>query len=298
MLTDGVVGTKQGISRVRTRIFFMRVAAAIIDLIILSCLQIWASGIFGIVDPTSSADQYLFDGDGIPSTMSRAAVINPVWLYLIVFVYFFVQEALFGTTIGKLFLGLQVTGLRGERVTFPASLARNLWRFIDMLPLVYLAGFFSCLLSPTFQRIGDRFAHTMVLPIKATPAASYPGPTLLKRYAVLCIIVVAIVGFCLNYMYYYRPPLVVQGWVNINNSYQFHPPNTVPPCGKVSSSSGDIVINRNIHLLQTKAPTWSNSDTVTYPIDYADKVTCSANVTLHWNGILDGWSVSGVEINS
>ncbi|GLV53693.1 hypothetical protein KDH_05450 [Dictyobacter sp. S3.2.2.5] len=295
MQTDGAVGTKPGPPAIRIRVFFTRVGAAIIDFIILSSLQIWISAIFGVADP-APGNNYSFDGDGFSLTFGGIPFIHPIWLYVIAFIYFFVQETLFGTTIGKLLFGLHVTGMRGERLSWLAALWRNLLRFLDMLPLCYIIGLFSCCLSHGFQRVGDRVAHTLVLPIKGTPIASYPIQTMLKRYVALCVVVLALAGFSLNYMYYYRPPLDIQGWVNTNNAYQFTSSQTVPPCGKVSRQADDIVVNRHIRLLQTKAPTW-NGDTVTYPIVYSDTVTCTAHITLNWHGFLHGWSVSTARID-
>lgn len=295
MFTDNVVGTQQGMSISRTRVGWMRIGAGVLDFIILSCLQIWISSIFGIINP--SGDEHLIDWDGFSFSLSGLATLNSLWLFVIVFLYFFLQEALVGTTPGKLFFGLYVARPDGGRVTVTAALVRNVMRFVDSLPMLYMVGLVSCLFSPTFQRLGDRMAHTTVVPIKAARASVQMQRIILRRYAFLCLGILVLVGVCLNYVYYHRPPLIVQSWANTNNSYSFHSANTVPACGKVTQNSGDLVLNRHIQLLNIRTPEWHN-DTVVYPIEYADQVRCSATVTLHWHGFLKGWSVANVELNS
>ncbi|GCE30805.1 hypothetical protein KDA_62890 [Dictyobacter alpinus] len=295
MLTDSVVGTKRESSVSRTRIIWMRIGAGVIDFIILSCLQIWISSIFGIINPTS--DEHLIDWDGFSFSLSGLATIQSFWLLLAAFLYFFLQEALVWTTPGKLLFGLHVVNIRGGQVPITAILLRNVLRFIDALPIFYIVGLISGLMSPAFQRLGDRVAHTTVFPIKSTEPSIYTQRRMLKRYALFCVLLLVFVGICLNYRYYYRPQSVVQSWVNINNSYTFHSTATVPPCGKVTQGAGDFVLNRHIKLLDIKTPEWHN-DTVVYPIEYVDQIRCSATITLHWNGILNGWAVSAVKIDS
>lgn len=295
MSTNTVVKSEQGISVSRTRVILLRVGAGCIDLVILASLQVWISSIFGVVNPQGSYN--LIDGNGLPLWVGGNATIHPIWLYVIAFLYFIMQESLFSTTIGKVLLGLHVVGMRGKRLTFTAAIIRNLLRFIDMLPLFYLVGMISGLFSPAFQRVGDRLAHTVVLPIKATPAVKYSGSRILKRYALVSIGVIIFVGFCLHYMYYERPPLVIQGWVNINNSYEFSPTVSTPPCGKIGNRSDDYVVQRQIQLMQTEQPNWHNG-MVTYPVVYKDRVQCNGSITLQWKGFVDGWSVTQVQIQS
>lgn len=295
MFTNGVVGAKQEVSVSRSRIIFMRIGAGIIDLLVLSCLQIWLSSIYGVVNPRG--DQAWFDGDGFSISMPAAALIGPLYLYGIVFVYFFIQEVSFGTTIGKRLFGLQVIGVHGERLTILSASIRNILRIIDSLPILYIIGLISGFFSPTFQRLGDRAARTVVLPIRSTQSAAYSGSTTLKRYALLCLGILIFVGYSLDYSYYKRPPLVIDGWVNINNAYTFPQTSAIPACGEITKLSGDYVIGRHVRLLQTYAPEWHDG-TVTYPIEYADKVVCSGEVTLQWNDIFTGWSVAGVQLKN
>jgi uncharacterized RDD family membrane protein YckC len=197
MFTDNAVGTKQGNSISRTRIAWMRIGAGITDFIILSCLQIWISSIFGVINP--SGDEHLIDWNGFSFSLSGLATLSSLWLFAIVFLYFFIQEALVGTTPGKLFFGLYVASSDGGRVTVTAALLRNMVRFIDSLPILYIVGLISSLLSPTFQRLGDRVAHTTVVPIKAARASDQIQCTIFRRYACLCLGVLVFVGVIIGH---------------------------------------------------------------------------------------------------
>jgi len=68
-----------------------------------------------------------------------------------------------GRTPGKQIMGLRVVHDDGTPVGWSASLLRNLLRFIDMLPFGYCVGAFTCLQHPTFKRLGDLAAGTMVI---------------------------------------------------------------------------------------------------------------------------------------
>lgn len=76
-----------------------------------------------------------------------------------------------GQTVGKRVLGLRVMDAHGLRLTFQQVVLRNLLRFADMLPLLYLVGGTAMLLSRRNQRLGDFAANTVVvrLPTLAAP---------------------------------------------------------------------------------------------------------------------------------
>jgi uncharacterized RDD family membrane protein YckC len=85
------------------------------------------------------------------------------WLLLALGVaYYVVCEAATGATLGKRMVGIHVVGEDGERLTFEASLVRNLVRLVDCL-FFYLVGGIFALTSPHGQRLGDRAAHTLVV---------------------------------------------------------------------------------------------------------------------------------------
>jgi len=58
---------------------------------------------------------------------------------------------------------LQVVHDDGTPIGWTASVLRNLLRAVDMLPLGYAAGAFTCLQHPQFKRLGDLAAGTMVI---------------------------------------------------------------------------------------------------------------------------------------
>lgn len=95
-------------------------------------------------------------------------------LALLSFVYYFVLEGLFGATIGKSLLKLIVLEKDSEVCSFSASFKRNLFRFVDWLPLLYLVGTIAVVISKDRQRIGDRLAGTIVT--KASEKDPNPPP--------------------------------------------------------------------------------------------------------------------------
>lgn len=68
-----------------------------------------------------------------------------------------------GQTLGKRLLRLRVVDVQGLRLQFSQVAIRNLLRAIDNLPLFYLVGGLSCLLSGRSQRLGDLAANTIVV---------------------------------------------------------------------------------------------------------------------------------------
>jgi uncharacterized RDD family membrane protein YckC len=75
-------------------------------------------------------------------------------------VYF---ELTSGSTPGKRLLSLCVVHEDGAPLTLGSAMLRNLVRFVDFLPVGYLFGLLSCVLSGRFQRLGDLAAGTLVV---------------------------------------------------------------------------------------------------------------------------------------
>jgi len=68
-----------------------------------------------------------------------------------------------GQTLGKRLLQLRVMDEQGLRLQFSQIVIRNLLRFIDSLPALYLVGGLACLLNKRAQRLGDFAANTVVV---------------------------------------------------------------------------------------------------------------------------------------
>lgn len=84
---------------------------------------------------------------------------------LLTLAYFVLLEGAFGATVGKLVLGIRVRSLDGTRIGFGAAAIRNLARVVDAFPYVipYLVGAIAVSRSETDQRLGDRWAKTVVV---------------------------------------------------------------------------------------------------------------------------------------
>jgi uncharacterized RDD family membrane protein YckC len=104
--------------------------------------------------------------------------LSGLYIAVLAFVYYFVLEWIFAATVGKFLLKLWVLGLDGDPCTFSASLKRNLLRFVDWLPALYLLGGIAIAASPKRQRIGDRVASTIVVRVPEKDQNPPPAPFL------------------------------------------------------------------------------------------------------------------------
>jgi uncharacterized RDD family membrane protein YckC len=83
--------------------------------------------------------------------------------FLLVWGYFALFEGLWrGQTPGKRVMKLRVIKDSGRQITFFEALARNLLRFVDYLPGMYLVGVITMLCNKRNKRLGDLAAGTVV----------------------------------------------------------------------------------------------------------------------------------------
>lgn len=86
--------------------------------------------------------------------------------------YFIAFELLTGgRSVGKAIVGLRVCLDGGLPVTPSATLMRNLLRIVDVLPVYYLTGLVSMIVSREGKRLGDHAAGTVVIRLDRPPAA-------------------------------------------------------------------------------------------------------------------------------
>jgi uncharacterized RDD family membrane protein YckC len=123
---------------------------------------------------------------GIVSQMSGwVEAIAVMGVFLLIWGYYLGYEAARnGQTPGKRVLRVRVVRDNGQPIDFSCAAVRNLMRYIDFLPAGYSVGIISILFSPTYRRLGDYAAGTMVVrerldapqPIRPESAAAEPAP--------------------------------------------------------------------------------------------------------------------------
>jgi uncharacterized RDD family membrane protein YckC len=307
----------------------LRAIAALIDLALISVLQVGLSQVFGIVHPVG-AMYAVVAGDGVYLFVGKALMLTWSWLVIVVVVYFTLLEALFHSTPGKALVGLRVVTMTGTRPTLRAVIIRNLLRPLDAWPAVYFVGAVSAAWSGRGQRVGDRAAGTLVVPAAMVRDAGMPRGRLLARLAVVAGLLALLAAGCLAFDYYGRPPLVVQGWANANNVIWFNPAwSGAPPlCGvwqplpasEAPGGSFGYVLPRQISVYALGSPTWEG-DTITYPVSLqlvplaetahggtyqepaqvptlAGADVYNGVIALRWRGFIGGgWRVSGGELD-
>jgi uncharacterized RDD family membrane protein YckC len=163
-----------------------RIVAHLIDLVVL-IMAFWLMGnIVGSM--VGGLTESGFNLKGAPALLIMLLTGVAFFLYLALF------EGVFGTTVGKLFLGLRVKNADGSRCGFGQAVVRNLLRIIDAFPL-YLVGLIFTLVTKKRQRVGDLAAHTIVVP-EATGG--------LKRAGAAAFLLVCLTGTVIGSVYVRR----------------------------------------------------------------------------------------------
>jgi uncharacterized RDD family membrane protein YckC len=129
----------------RTRgVLRRRIAAACLDLLVVTALTLPIGLVAGEA----------------PAELSGASFT--IWLG-VVFLYYAIPEWRFGASLGKHVADLRVVRLDAEPIRLWQSLARTVFRVIDLLPVLYLVGAGSIALTERRQRVGDLVARTQVV---------------------------------------------------------------------------------------------------------------------------------------
>jgi uncharacterized RDD family membrane protein YckC len=106
-----------------------------------------------------------------------ARSVVPILLWL---AYFIAMEGTIGSTLGKLAMGIRVVRPDGSKLGGGPAVVRNVARFVDGFPYVipYLVGAIAVWSDPsTRQRLGDRWAHSVVVDRRSIPApGTWAGP--------------------------------------------------------------------------------------------------------------------------
>jgi uncharacterized RDD family membrane protein YckC len=109
---------------------------------------------------------------GFASAMSIVIYFLVDWGYAIA-----LETAWSGQTVGKRVMHLRVIQESGVRIGFYHAALRNLARPVDRLPILYLVGGLTALVSRSHQRLGDMLAGTIVVRERRLKVPSALGTT-------------------------------------------------------------------------------------------------------------------------
>ena len=135
-----------------------RIGAAVIDAAVIILLLLLVGALFGD------------DAGADASASQRLGPLDSLLFLGLTFLYYWGTEASSGQTLGKRVLGLKVVSADGGPPTGRAIVVRNIVRFVDALPFLYIAGAIAVFATgERRQRLGDLAAKTRVVAIDAQP---------------------------------------------------------------------------------------------------------------------------------
>ena len=149
--------------------FWKRVAAYILDAIVLYIPQMLIEKAFGGDAAKAALKQASLDAIGNPDAMMAANMhyYSTMWpamlLILVIGVLYFAvcESSAWQGTLGKLALGIRVTDLQGKRISFPRALGRY---FAKILSAIILGiGFLMVAWTQRKQGLHDMICDTLVL---------------------------------------------------------------------------------------------------------------------------------------
>ncbi len=250
-----------------------RLLALVADTVVISLLDAIVNGTFGVTRVTSGIATTMGSG-GFTSFTTQTTVDWP-WLALLWVTYYAVLEGLFGATVGKSLAGLRVTDVEHRRIGPQAAIVRNLARLLDVLPFAYVLGGILTLVTRQHQRLGDRFAGTIVVPVAAVTSSPLPSGVRRRRAIGVAAVTALLLACCAGFAYFGRPPLVIEG----------------------ARNTSDGIFSEGVSSYTLGSPRWGTG-TVTYPVTYElarTSQTCRGMITLDWYWFFPGWVFSSGE---
>ena len=140
-----------------------RIAAAIIDAFIIAVLLVIIAKTLG--DEGTTKRSLWAETEGSPRTI----------FLLLTFAYYFGTEMAWAQTIGKRVMKLRVVCLDGGKLGAGPAAIRNLVRFVDALPALYIVGGITVFATGERRaRLGDLAAKTKVVADDGSPPTPPP----------------------------------------------------------------------------------------------------------------------------
>ncbi len=127
---------------------------------------VWFSLAFVAVYPvTAITGDITATASGVDADLSGTPALVALVLWFALGIgYHTVMEWRFGRTVGKYLVRIRVTDAAdGSPLSLRAAAVRNVLRFVDWIPALYVVGIAAVAASDSAQRIGDRVADTVVV---------------------------------------------------------------------------------------------------------------------------------------
>ena len=158
--------------------FWKRVGAYILDALVLWIPNQILGSAFGVGKINDAYEQALRASNNDPQLVMQAmeTYVHAMWpmaiaQLLIVWLYFAICESsAWQATLGKLALGMRVTGLDGERISFLRATGRYFAKFFSVLTFGF--GFLMVAWTQRKQGLHDMLAQTLVLNGRAKDVAT------------------------------------------------------------------------------------------------------------------------------
>ena len=124
-------------------------------------------------------------GWGKADTLTKWFIAFLIFIpFLLIWGYFALLEGLWrGQTVGKRVMKLRVIKDSGRQITLFEALARNLLRYVDFMPGLFLAGVVTMMCNKLNKRLGDFAAGTIVIheQVDEQPMLAQTGAVLIPR---------------------------------------------------------------------------------------------------------------------
>ncbi len=161
--------------------FWKRVAAYIIDAVILYIPSVFIDRALGGVAAKATLEQAVASGAGDPHLMLAAqqayyATMWPAFLAGVVLAWLYfalLESSAWQATLGKMALGIRVTDLHGQRISLPRALGRYGVKIISFL--IVFIGVLMVAWTARKQGLHDKAAATLVLNGRASQFAGTGG---------------------------------------------------------------------------------------------------------------------------
>jgi uncharacterized RDD family membrane protein YckC len=132
--------------------FWRRLVAYLIDYLVVLAGSVAIGFAIGLVAGLSGAE----DVDGAWLAAIYVAVIVGYYLY-----YAFMESSSNQATVGKIALGIKVTDVEGNRISFGRALGRSLAKIISAL--ILFIGYLMAAFTDRKQALHDKIAGTLVV---------------------------------------------------------------------------------------------------------------------------------------